>query len=148
MLFVGKTMEKELILMVGPIGSGKTTLAESLMNDTSVRISQDEMGKKQHYTNFLQAVEEGVPRVIIDKMNFNKEQRKRYIDPARDFGYVITIMEMKTPLVDCHSRAMNRQGHPNIPEGDVETIDKVLNFFFENYEKPEDEEYDNYNEIE
>lgn len=141
-------MGKELILMMGPIGSGKTTLAEPLMNDTSVRISQDEQGKNTHYSNFLSALEECVPRIILDRMNFNKEQRKRYIDPARDHGYVITIMEMKTPLVECHNRAINRVGHPTIQEGDVDTVNKVLDFFFKNYEPVSEDEYDNYNEVE
>lgn len=140
-------MEKELMLMVGSIGSGKSTFSKTLENDTSVRISQDEQGKKQHMKNFLDAIQEGVPRVIVDRMNFNREQRERYIKPAREAGYVITIFEMKTCPVVCVDRVVKRKGHPTIAEGDYKTAIEVTQFYASNYEPVIPGEADNYNEV-
>lgn len=141
-------MEKELMLMVGPIGAGKTTFARSLENSTSIRISQDEQGRRQHRELFNQSVEEGIPRIIVDRMNFNKEQRARYINKAREHGYVITVFEFEWDWDTCYNRVMTRIGHPTIGSGDHATTEKVLHMFQGMYEPLSEDEYDNYNLVE
>lgn len=139
------TYEKELMILVGPIGSGKTTFAKTLRNDTSVRISQDEMGRKAYLDHFKEAIKDGVPRVIIDRMGFSKDQRNRFIEPARKEGYVITIFEMDyCPLV-CIKRVVDRKNHPTVPDNDIQLAKKIILQYMENYEAPEPEEFDNYN---
>ena len=131
--------------MVGCIGSGKTTLSKSLIGDTGIRISQDEMGKKGHKVDFMEALELGYSPIVVDRMGFNKEQRMRYITPAREKGYAVTIFEFKTCPVVCLDRCMKREGHPNIPAGDKETAQRVIDFYHKNYEAPTEDEYDNIN---
>lgn len=140
-------MEKELMLLVGPIGSGKTTFAKGLMNDTSVRISQDEQGKKGHMDAFKDALKEGVPRILIDRMNFNREQRERYIKPAREAGYVITIFEFKVCPIVCTDRVVKRKDHPTIPEGNYKLAIEIRQMYNKNYEAVIPIEFDNYNEV-
>ena len=140
-------MEKELMLLVGPIGSGKTTFSQTLKTDSSIRISQDEMGRSAYLEHFKNAIKEGVPRVIIDRMNFNKDQRKRFIEPAREAGYVVTIFELKTNRAICHERVVARQDHPTIEPGNNELTEKILNNYEAWYEAPTPDEYDNYNEV-
>lgn len=140
-------MEKELMLLVGPIGSGKTTFSKTLENDTSIRISQDEMGRREHYNYFKKALEDEIPRIIIDRMNFNKEQRARYVNPARELGYVITIFEMDYDLKTCFDRAINRKDHPTIKPGNHTLINIILNMYKDKYEAPSEDEYDNLNQV-
>lgn len=140
-------MEKELMILVGPIGSGKTTFAKSLQNNNSIRISQDEMGRRAYKTHFDAALRDGVPRVIIDRMNFNKEQRERFIGPARDAGYCITIFEFKTNREVCTKRVVNRKDHPTVRGGDVELALDIIKNYETFYEQPTPDEYDNYNEV-
>ena len=128
-------IEKELILLVGPIGSGKTTFAKTLLNDNSIRISQDEMGRKGHMKEFNSALEQGIPRIIVDRMNFNRQQRARYIQPARDAGYIVTIIELDTEVAKCHDRVVRRTSHPTIPSNDSDLASKILNMYFIDYEK-------------
>jgi len=139
-------MEKELILLVGPIGSGKTTFAETLANETSIRISQDEMGRKAYLEHFKAAIRDGIPRIIIDRMSFNNEQRDRFIKPARDAGYCVTVFEFKLSRDICFDRALNRKNHPTIGNNPKD-INGVLNFYYNNYEPVDLNIIDNYNEI-
>lgn len=137
--------EKELILMVGPIGSGKTTFAKSLQNDMSIRISQDEMGKKQYLNCFYEAIKDGVPRIIVDRQNFNKEQRERFIRPAREAGYCVTVFEMEYCPTVCLKRVLNRTNHPTVEGNNIKLANKIILDYSKNYERPEKQEYNNYN---
>lgn len=137
--------ENEIMILVGPVGSGKTTFAKGLENGNSVRISQDEMGRKAYLRHFKDALKEGVPRIIIDRQNFNKEQRERFIKPAREAGYCVTIFEMDFCPAECIVRVVQRQDHPTIPPGSNDLAKKIVLDYMEKYEHPEEEEFDNYN---
>jgi predicted kinase len=137
--------EKNLIVCVGCIGSGKSTFSKEFKEGGDFRVSQDEQGRVGHYEEFLGAIKIGFPRVIIDRMNFNKQQRAKYIEPARKMGYAITIVEFKTCPLICRERALNRQGHPTIGPNQPELVDKIIKFYHEAYEEPTIDEYDNYN---
>ena len=134
--------------MVGPVGSGKTTFAKSLKTSTSIRISQDEMGKEGHRYEFCDALEAGIPRIIVDRMNFNVKQRRWYINAARSFGYCVTIMEMEYCPVQCASRVSQRENHPTIESGNIKLANKIIKMYKDNYQAPKPSEYDNYNLIE
>lgn len=141
-------MEKELMLLVGPIGAGKTTFAKTLENENSMRISQDEMGRKAYLQYYNNAIKDGIPRVIIDRMNFSKDQRSRFIDSARKEGYTITIFDFEWDWDTCFKRVTEREDHPTVPAGDPALAEKILTMFQGMYQKPTEDEYDNLNKVE
>jgi tRNA uridine 5-carbamoylmethylation protein Kti12 len=141
-------MEKELIILVGPIGSGKTTFAKTLETSSSIRISQDEMGRKAYLEHFKAAMRDSVPRIIVDRMNFDKEQRERFIKPAREAGYCVSIFELRTDIDVCIERVVNRPNHPTVESGDVELAQGIVDRYLINYEAPMPDEYDNLNYVE
>ena len=143
-------MTKNLIVLMGPIGAGKTTLAKKLvkMNDSALRISQDEMGRAGSKEAFWLALETDVENIIIDRMGFNREQRMRWIDPARKAGYKVTIVELKVAYETCFKRVVARHDHPNIPQGDEALAKKILKMYSGEYQAPREDEYDDYYVVE
>lgn len=133
------TMNPEIIVLVGPPGSGKSTYCEKYKT-SHIRISQDEMGKKEHLVAFQIHLNRG-DNLIIDRMGFSKEQRERYLKPAREAGYNTRIVVFHVPSSICRERAVARiPNHPTVlTEADA---DRAINFFFTKYERVEDNEAD------
>lgn len=129
---------KTLTVLVGPPGSGKSTLAQTMNNEGCRYINQDLQGKV-HLEYFLKAIEDG-ENVVVDRMDFNKKQRARYLEPAKLAGYKTKIIVLHQPHDVCLERCLARQNHPTIK--DEQAARSALNTFFRFYEKPLPEEAD------
>jgi predicted kinase len=129
---------KNLVILIGPPGSGKTTLAKTKYAD-HVRISQDDQGKQGHVEAFLQALIAGQD-IVVDRLNFSQQQRDRYIESARDQGYHITHHILFVPSKVCRDRMTLRTDHPTIK--DDESANAALNHFFRWFEYPRTEPLD------
>lgn len=133
-----KVSRPKLTLLVGPQGSGKTTLAKKMSND-SLRISQDEKGKDGHLELFKSAIYTKV-NITIDRINHTKEQRNRYLSVAKAAGYETEIIVLHEPYQTCLDRCISRQDHPTIK--DEATAHKAISMFFSKYERVQDDEAD------
>jgi len=129
---------QELIILVGPPGSGKSTYAKEKY-PSYFYINQDSQGKEEHLKLFKEALKEN-KNIIVDRMNFNKDQRNRYLQPAKDLGYKSKIIVFHVPKQTCIDRCIDRQDHPTIKL--EEDAYKAVNFFFKSYERVEDNEAD------
>lgn len=132
----------KLIMLVGPPGSGKSTYAENyklknMLNGEVVRISQDDQGKTAHLDIFNDAISRGKD-IIVDRMNFDKNQRNRYLDPSKRAGYETHIIVFHVPLKTCLERCNARKNHPTIQ--DEKSASQAVNLFFTKYERVEDSE--------
>lgn len=157
-------MNKRLVILVGPPGSGKSTYSKQMNHildgvPTYTRISQDDMGREMHFQHFLEAKNNG-ENIIIDRMNFDKKQRERYIKPAKEAGYEIKIVIFHVPRQTCFERMMERESHPtingNFPADGLGILEdrigdknwkahqanSALDTFFTKYERVEDSEAD------
>ena len=133
-------MSNVVLLEVGPAGSGKSGHAYMMEQKFGfVRVSQDDQGQKGHFETFKQALADD-KNVVVDRMNFNKQQRDRYIEPARKAGYEVRIVVHHVPKAVCLERMLKRQGHPTIKN--EKSAQSALKTFFGKYERVEDDEAD------
>lgn len=129
-------MEKQLVLMVGPAGSGKSTYSKRYVEEGYVYINQDSQGKG-HMQLFEVAVLNG-QNIVVDRMGFNKQQRSRYLDIAKKYSYGTKIVVLHESYETCFKRCMARQGHETIK--DEINARAALNMFFSKYERVSDDE--------
>lgn len=124
-------LPKEVIIMVGCIGSGKTTYCNNELSDY-YRISQDDMGIGCR-SKYLQALKEGKEKIVVDRQNFSVKQREFYVKNALEHDYLVKAIELKTPMEVCASRAKARPNHPTLKP---EKVDDVISMYNGKYETP------------
>lgn len=130
---------KKLIILVGPPGSGKSTTAKSFMYAEYTYINQDSQGKDGHLKFFMDALLAD-KNIVVDRLNFNKQQRERYLIPAKGAGYETEIVVLHESYGDCLNRCLNRKDHETIK--DSQSAHSALNTFFSKYERVQDDEAD------
>lgn len=136
---------KILTLLVGPPGSGKSTYAlerisysDAEQENPVVYINQDLQGK-DHLRIFNEAIESG-RNIVVDRMNFSKSQRDRYLVPAKTKGYETQIIVLHESYETCFKRCQERKDHLTIK--DETSARSALNTFFTKYERVSDYEAD------
>ena len=134
------TIIKELVLLVGPQGAGKSTFCNQYLSD-HYRISQDEQGQKQHFEMFKQALQ-AQSKIVVDRINHTREQRYRYLSLAKDAGFETKIVVVNRKFKDCLERIKNRKDHPTLKSTDITTINSALTMYFNQYEYVNDSEAD------
>lgn len=130
----------KIILMVGPPGSGKSTLAKRFVDEGFTYVNQDSQGKQGHLDVFALALQSG-DDIVVDRMNFSKQQRDRYLVPAKEKGYDTEIRVVHEPYRVCLSRCLERKNHETIQ--DEKSARSALGTFFSKYERVQNEEADN-----
>ncbi len=131
---------KHLIVLVGLPGSGKSTLCKKEQYADYLRISQDDQGKEGCKRLFQVGLLEG-KNIIVDRCNFNCEQRNRYLIPAKKAGYKTTIIWLKVGREQCIERINERTDHPNLAKGN-EKIESVVRMFNAMFVAPNADEAD------
>jgi serine/threonine protein phosphatase 1 len=128
---------KEFILLVGPQGSGKTTLCAQRFPD-HLRISKDDQGDR-HIPILNEAFENGVEKIILDRTNAVRNSREKYLRRAKKNGYRTKIVWLNAEYNTCLTRIKARKRHPTLAKDDAEV---ALGWYFKNFRTPSIAEVD------
>lgn len=118
----------KLTMLVGCPGSGKSTIATNclLQNPSAIYVNQDTQ-QKGHLDIFKNAIANGYD-IICDRMNHDKKQRNRYLDPAKACEYETEIIVLHVPKAVCQERCRQRKDHPTVKTEEVEAYAKERGF--------------------
>lgn len=130
-------MDKYIIILIGPPGSGKSTFAYKAEKNGCIRISQDDQGRDGHREAFTEALKTG-KIIVIDRMNFNKIQRSDFILKGKEAGYKIVARTFYVSEETCFEHMSLREDHPTI-KGPQQALN-ALHTFFSKFEYPTLEE--------
>ena len=144
-------MTKELIILVGNIGSGKTTTCKELVKKGYIVVSRDAlrymMGSGQYVFNpeIEQAIAQSayqivenfmdadVKKVVVDEVNINWNLRDRYLYLADEYGYKKTAIVM--PYLNQKDSVARRMKDPH-GQFDKKVWESVYDRFDVCYQEP------------
>jgi bifunctional polynucleotide phosphatase/kinase len=139
LLFVPNKKNKELIIMVGYPGSGKSTyVTDQIMKHNYVRINQDTLGTKAKCIKEAKKVFEKGDNLVIDNTNRDIKTRKEYIDLAKKYEYNIRCIVFTTTLEHAKHNSYYRAYKSNFDTGPIE--DMIYYGFRKAYEEPSKDE--------
>ncbi|GBB83706.1 hypothetical protein RclHR1_01040011 [Rhizophagus clarus] len=132
--------KQRILVCVGVPGSGKTTFSKKLcqIDHIWVRVNQDDLGSRRACEEILRAELKKGKNVIVDRCNFDKGQRKTWIDIAYNHKLQIDAIILDTPYEICEKRILKREDHPTQVHGTHGL--NILESFKQMYKLP------NYNE--
>lgn len=127
----------ELIIMVGPPASGKTSLVQAYIEANYVHINMDTLRTKKKCLDLCRNSVLAGCNIIIDNTNPSREVRKEYLDLVKTNGpeYYVKAYVMKTPILVCqHLNNLRVQG----TAGGIKKIPKIAyNIYKGKYQYPD-----------
>jgi len=122
-----ENFEQCLVLLVGLPGSGKSTFSRALeqaMPYKFVRINQDELKTRRECEARAKEVLSEGKSVIIDRCNFDANQRQTWYDLASNQhnGLPIICICLYVPMEECVRRCESRLNHETIRSEDARRV--------------------------
>ena len=112
---VEATSTLEAVILMGIQGSGKSSVYKARFADTHVRINLDMLKTRHREKLFLDACIAAKQRFVVDNCNPARDDRRRYIEPARVAGFKVIGYYLQSKLHDCKERNENRVGKQVVP---------------------------------
>jgi predicted kinase len=105
-----------LVILIGAQASGKSTFYLHTFFNTHIRINLDMLKTRHREKVIFQACLAAKQSVVIDNTNPTRQDRGRYIDPAKSQAFSVHGYYMMTSLEDCVQRNRTRADGLAVPE--------------------------------
>lgn len=105
----------EALIFVGLQGAGKSTFYREQFFMTHLRISLDLIRTRRREQLLLDACLAGPIPFVIDNTNPTREERARYIIPAREAGFLLIGYHFDIPVAICLARNAARPPADRVP---------------------------------
>ena len=113
-LFETNVCMKTAYIMTGIQGSGKSEFCRQFLKDI-VRVNLDTLKTRNNEKRLIADCPEKQCDYVVDNTNPTREDRARYILPAKENGYRVVGYFMQSRLQECIQRNNIRQGKERIP---------------------------------
>ena len=105
----------EMILFIGIPATGKSRFFRERFYETHVRINMDMLQTRRREELLFNACIEGKQRFVVDNTNVMKEERIRYILPAKAAGFRIIGYYFSSRIAEALSRNAARTSANRVP---------------------------------
>jgi predicted kinase len=105
----------EMVILMGIQGSGKSSFYKARFADTHVRINQDMLKTRHREKFFFDACLAAKQPFVVDKCNPSRDERRRYIEPAKAAGFTIIGYYLQSKIADCKARNDQRTEKDVVP---------------------------------
>lgn len=109
----------EAVLFIGVQASGKSSFFRERLFDTHVRLNLDMLRTRHREALMLRACIEAKAKFVVDNTNPTREERRRYIGPARAAGFRVVGYYFASSLEPALARNAVREGKARIPDAGV-----------------------------
>ncbi len=106
----------QLVILIGAQASGKSTFYLHTFFNTHIRINLDMLKTRHREKLIFQACLAAKQSVVIDNTNPTRQDRGRYIEPAKSQGFSVIGYHMLTSLESCLVRNRTRADDLAVPE--------------------------------
>ena len=108
-------VQPEAIIFTGLQGAGKSTFYREQFFATHLRISLDLLRTRRREDLLLAACFAGSIAFVVDNTNPTREERARYIIPARQAGFRLIGYHFDIPIATCLARNATRAQTERVP---------------------------------
>lgn len=105
----------ELVIFTGLQGCGKSTFYKQRLVDTHIRLNLDMLRTRHRETLLFEACLAAKQPVVIDNTNPTREERARYIVPAKAARFRVVGYYFQSELEACKQRNQQRPAGEVIP---------------------------------
>jgi predicted kinase len=106
----------QLVFLIGVQASGKSTFYLHTFFNTHIRINLDMLKTRHREKLIFQACLAAKQSVVIDNTNPTRQDRGRYIEPAKSQAFSVHGYYMVTSLEVCLERNRTREDDLAVPE--------------------------------
>lgn len=105
----------EAVILMGIQGSGKSTFCRERFFNTHVRLNLDMLRTRHREAILLRACLEAKQPFVVDNTNPTREERARYIAPARAAGFRVIGYYFSSKVGECLRRNVERPTQRAVP---------------------------------
>jgi len=116
----------ELVLFIGIQATGKSSFFRERFFRTHVRINLDMLKTRHREKLLFEACLEGRTRFVVENTNPTREERARYIIPARAAGFRVVGYFFESQVADALGRNRARPEVERVPDVGIFSTNKRL----------------------
>ena len=105
----------EAVILAGIQGSGKSTFCRERFFESHVRINLDMLRTRHREELLIKACLAAKQPFVVDNTNPTKEERARYIVPAKYAGFGVVGYYFASKVEDCKQRLEQRTSVASVP---------------------------------